>query len=52
MNILLDIIWAYNLDETNEVFMTFFPKIMDKVAAAIKIEQCFRAYRLRKFQKS
>jgi acyl carrier protein phosphodiesterase len=37
MNILLDVIWAYNLDETNEVFMTFFPKIMDKVSAAIKI---------------
>lgn len=37
MNILLDVIWSYNLDESNEVFMTFFPKIMDKIAAAIKI---------------
>jgi hypothetical protein len=38
IKVVCDIIWQYNLDLGNEVFMVFFPKIMDKVSAAIKIQ--------------
>ena len=41
---LLDTIWRYNMEDGNEVFMVFFPRIMDRVAAAIKIQQSYRAY--------
>lgn len=37
IKVLSDTIWQYNLDHGNEVFMVFFPKIMDRVSAAIKI---------------
>ena len=37
IKIICDVIWKYNMDEGNEVFMVFFPKIMDKISAAIKI---------------
>jgi hypothetical protein len=34
---LLELIWRYNMEDGNEVFMVFFPRILDRVAAAIKI---------------
>ena len=45
---ILEMIWRYNMEDGNEVFMVFFPRIMDRVASAIKIQQSFRAYRIRK----
>jgi hypothetical protein len=32
--------------------MVFFPRVMDKVAAALKIQQSFRSFRIRKFQQA
>lgn len=36
------------MEDGNEVFMVFFPRLMDRVASAIKIQQSYRAYQIRK----
>jgi hypothetical protein len=37
LNCLFNTIWNHNLDEDHEVFMVFFPQLMNKVAAAMTI---------------
>jgi hypothetical protein len=36
------------MEDGNEVFMVFFPRLMNRVAAAMKIQQSFRAFKIRK----
>ena len=45
-------IWLHNLDENNEIFMVFIPKIMNTIAAAVTIQQSVRTYRIRKRQRA
>jgi hypothetical protein len=51
LELLLETIWRYNMEDGNEVFMVFFPRLMNRVAAAMKIQQSFRAFKIRKMQK-
>jgi|LauGreDrversion4_2_1035121.scaffolds.fasta_scaffold44971_5 hypothetical protein len=48
---LFNMIWKHNLDEDHEVFMVFMPRLMDKSAAALKLQQSFRSYMKRKRQR-
>jgi len=41
-------IWRHNLDEDNEVFMVFTPRVLDRAAACLKIQNSFRSFLRRK----
>jgi hypothetical protein len=38
MKLLCECIWKHNLNEDHEIFMVFLPLLMDRVAAALRIQ--------------
>jgi len=47
MKCLCECIWSHNLNEDHEIFMVFLPILMERVAAAVRIQQSWRAFRIR-----